>query len=299
MQHYNAKAKGDFWTVHSIRVYKEKYTQYHNKWKQRRQNKWKNPFEVPDTPTTVIKEVVVGNGKIADGEMKIDFRFTKAALERYDVLNKSDVATKCIGKDANLKLLDLFSMDIQMLLSCDAMAVKGQKEISEESADSPPAGLVPGGSVLAGGTQDGDASDGSPAPAAQPAAAAIPDYRIWQPYLPLNVKWADLGLTEPNASERAHFFPACAFFFYIDELAKAHPAVNNALHQAWQSKFKKPMNAEDLDNPPDNFTDEASAWYRATIQYMQDKLTDVQRGLRSIPLKERRCRTKASAQAKK
>jgi len=59
------------------------------------------------------------------------------------------------------------------------------------------------------------------------------------------------------------------------------------------------MNAEDLDNPPDNFTDEASEWYRATIQYMQDQLTDVQRGLRSIPLKERRCRTKASAQAKK
>ena len=190
----------------------------------------KNPFEVPDTPTTVIKEVVVGNGKIADGEMKIDFRFTKAALERYDVLNKSDVATKCIGKDANLKLLDLFSMDIQMLLSCDAMAVKGQKEISEESADSPPAGLVPGGSVLAGGTQDEDTSDGSsptasdrgpPAPAAQPAAAANPDYRYWQPYPPLNVKWAHLGLTEPNASELDHFFPACAFFFYNDEFAKA------------------------------------------------------------------------------
>ena len=95
-----------------------------------------------------------------------------------------------------------------MLLSCDAMAVKGQKEISEESAES--LGLVPGGSVLAGGTQDGDASDGSspaasdggpPAPAAQPAAAANPDYRYWQPYLPLNVKWAHLGLTEPNASE--------------------------------------------------------------------------------------------------
>ena len=53
----------------------------------------------------------------------------------------------------------------------------------------------------------------------------------------------------------------CAFFFYIDEVAKAHPAVNIALHQAWQSKFKKPMNAEDLDNLPDSFTNEASAWY--------------------------------------
>jgi hypothetical protein len=306
MQHYNAKVKGEFWTVHGIKAYKDKYTQYHSKWKQRRASKWKNPFEVPDTPTTVLKEVVVGNGKTADGEMKIDFRFTKAALERYDELNRSDVTNTCKGREANLKLLDLFSLDIQMLLSCDAMAVKGQKEISEESADT--LGLVPGGSVLTGGTQDGDASDGSspaasdggpPAPAAQPAAAANPDYRYWQPYLPLNVKWAHLGLTEPNASELDHFFPACAFFFYIDEVAKAHPAVNNALHQAWQSKFKKPMNAEDLDNPPDNFTDEASAWYRATIQYMQDKLTNVQRGLRSIPLKERRCRTKASAQAKK
>ena len=170
--------------MHSIRAYKEKYTQYHNKWKQRRQNRWKNPFEVPDTPTTVIKEVVVGNGKIADGEMKIDFRFTKAALERYDVLNKSDVATKCIGKDANLKLLDLFSMDIQMLLSCDAMAVKGQKEISEESADSPPAGLVPGGSVLAGGTQDGDASDGSSPPAADGGPPALAEQPGGQRQLP-------------------------------------------------------------------------------------------------------------------
>jgi len=60
--------------VHGIKAYKDKYTLYHSKWKQRRASKWKNPFEVPDTPTTVLKEVVVGNGKTADGEMKIDFR---------------------------------------------------------------------------------------------------------------------------------------------------------------------------------------------------------------------------------
>ena len=58
-------------------------------------------------------------------------------------------------------------------------------------------------------------------------------------------------------------------------MAKVHPAVNNALHQAWQSKFKKPMNAEDLDNPQENFSDEARLWYRATIEYIQDKLTNV------------------------
>ena len=69
----------------------------------------------------------------------------------------------CTGREAILKLLDLFSLDIQMLLSCDAMAVKGQKEISEESAESP--GLDP--PVLANGTQDRDASDGSSPPAAE------------------------------------------------------------------------------------------------------------------------------------
>ena len=175
MQHHNAKAKGEFWTVHNIRSYKDKYTLYHSKWKQLRQSKWKNPFEVPDTPTTVLKEVVVGNGKTTNGEMNIDFRFTKAALEQYDELNKSDVTTTCNGREANLKLLDLFSLYIQMLLSCDAMAVKGQKEISEESADSPDLALA-GGSVLADGARDGDVSDGSspaldgglPAPASQP-----------------------------------------------------------------------------------------------------------------------------------
>ena len=57
MQHHNAKAKGDFWTVHNIKPFKDKYMLYHSKWKQRRETKWKNP-EVPDTPTTVLKEVV-------------------------------------------------------------------------------------------------------------------------------------------------------------------------------------------------------------------------------------------------
>ena len=35
------------------------------------------------------------------------------------------------------------------------------------------------------------------------------------------VQWMELGLTDPNALECSNFFPACAFFFYIDELAKA------------------------------------------------------------------------------
>ena len=35
------------------------------------------------------------------------------------------------------------------------------------------------------------------------------------------VQWKELGLTDPNAIECAIFSPTCAFFFYIDELAKA------------------------------------------------------------------------------
>ena len=65
MQHYNAKAKGDLWIVHGIKAYKDKYTLYHSKWKQRRASKWKNPFEVPDTPTNVLNEVVMGRPRMA------------------------------------------------------------------------------------------------------------------------------------------------------------------------------------------------------------------------------------------
>jgi hypothetical protein len=31
----------------------------------------------------------------------------------------------------------------------------------------------------------------------------------------------ELGLTDANALECSNFFPACAFFFYIEKLAKA------------------------------------------------------------------------------
>ena len=59
-------------------------------------------------------------------------KFTKAALERYDELNKNpDFMTACKGPDANVKLLDLLELDIGMLLSCDLLATKGQNEIRE------------------------------------------------------------------------------------------------------------------------------------------------------------------------
>jgi hypothetical protein len=77
-------------------------------------------------------------------------------------------------------------------------------------------------------------------------------------------------------------------------LAKAHPGINNALHKAWLDKFKTPMTAEGLDKLPDTFNDEAKLWYKETIRYMQDQLTDVERGLRGLPA-TRDCRTKASA----
>jgi hypothetical protein len=40
-------------------------------------------------------------------------KFTKAALERYDELNKNpNFMTACKGPDANVKLLDLLELDI-------------------------------------------------------------------------------------------------------------------------------------------------------------------------------------------
>jgi hypothetical protein len=52
-------------------------------------------------------------------------------------------------------------------------------------------------------------------------AADKRDYLLWQPYALMVVQWKELGLTDPNAIECSSFFPACAFFFYIVELAKA------------------------------------------------------------------------------
>jgi hypothetical protein len=78
----------------------------------RRQNRWNEPFEIHDTLPIVLKEMVGSDGKL--GEMKIDMKFTKAALERYDQLNKNpDFMTACKGLDANVKLLDLLELDIR------------------------------------------------------------------------------------------------------------------------------------------------------------------------------------------
>ena len=269
--------------------------QFQKNFKHQRQNKWKDPFQVIDTPPIVLKEMVVGEEK-ERGEMKFEMRFTKEALERYDDLNKSaDFMAACKGRDACLKLLDLLTLDIQMLLSCDHMAMKGQSKIREDS----PASQGLERSVLQEAPSDADRSpdphgDSGPAKDSQPEKAA--DYLFWLPYNPTAVKWTEQGLTDPNVFERSNFFPACAFFFYIEELAKAHPAINNALHKAWLEKFKKPMSAEDLDEPPVTFNDQAKNWYKETIKFLQDKLTEVQRGLRGLPLKARACRTKATAQ---
>jgi hypothetical protein len=60
----------------------------------------------------VLKEMVGSDGKL--GEMKIDMKFTKAALERYDELNKNpDFMTARKGPGANVKLLDLLELDIE------------------------------------------------------------------------------------------------------------------------------------------------------------------------------------------
>lgn len=302
MQHKNAKSKAEFWSSSGIKPFKQKYSNYQTWYKFRRQGQWSNPFEVRDTLPIVLKDMVVGPGKEL-GEMTIDMRFTKADLERYDELNKTpDFMTACKGPEANLKLLDLLALDIRMLLSCDPLAQKGKNEIPEDSSTPDEAG----GAVLPEAASDADHSD--PGSALEDPQQTLPepqqtddsDYLRWVPYSPMLVRWTEQGLTDPTAIGSSKFFPACAFFFYIDALAKAHPDINNALHKAWLAKFKTPMSAADLDKPPDTFNDEAKQWYTETINYMQDKLTDVERGLRGLPMKElplRRARTKASEKA--
>ena len=70
--------------------------------------------------------------------------------------------------------------------------------------------------------------------------------------------------------------PTCTFYFYINILPRKFPDVNNALHAAWQTKYKKPMSAEALDEPPLSFDEQAQMWYKATIDYMRSKLSDKQ-----------------------
>ena len=90
-----AEVRGELWTVHNIKSYKDRHLQFQSKWRQPQQNKWKTPFEFPEIPTIVLKLMAVGEGKTTDGVIKIDLRFTKAVLERYNELNKSNVITTC------------------------------------------------------------------------------------------------------------------------------------------------------------------------------------------------------------
>jgi len=302
MHHKTSKSKADFWSPSGLKSSKDKYLKFQKMYQHRRQNRWNEPFEVHDALPIVLKDMAESDGKL--GEMKIDMKFTKTALERYDELNKNpDFMTVCKGPDAQIKLLDLLELDIRILLSCDLLATKGRGEIRADSPRSPDPTGGTGGSVLRDATSDADNSDSSGGrdgsrdkSTADESAPDGCEYLRWQPYAPMDVQWKELRLTAENATECSNFFPACAFFFYIDELGKAHPEINNALHKAWLRKFKKPMSAEDLDPPPDTFNAEAKNWYQATIGYLQDKLTDVERGLRGLPRKERRvARTKAVA----
>jgi hypothetical protein len=280
MQHVNGKSRADFWTASGVKQLKDKYSQFQKQYKFRRQSHWKSPFEVPETDPIVLDNMVVGEGQEV-GEMKIDMLFTKEALDRYDELNKSpDFLGGCKNKDTASRLLDLLLLDIRILLSCDPLATKGRKEIREDSP-----GLPGGGAPIVSAADGDDASDNGAQASDGPQAKA--DYMYWTPYSPMAVKWTEMGLTDPNVIESSKFFPACSFFFYIDALSKEHPDINNALHKAWLDKFKKPMAAIDLDEPPETFSEEARLWYSSTVEYLQGQLNDTERALRGLPPKQR------------
>ncbi len=92
-----------------------------------------------------------------------------------------------------------------MLLSCDLLATKGQNEISENSP-SPDARAARTRAQLKNRSQ----------------LQLTNVTTCFGSHMPkMVVQWKELGLTDPNAIECSNFFPACVFFFYIDELAKA------------------------------------------------------------------------------
>jgi len=259
MKHTNANATGDFWAVHDVKSKAASYSAFQKAYKHRRSvtGHLKEPFRIPSAPVLVLKDMVAPGNSSKTVELKIDMTFTADDLKQYDTLNKTPELFKgCKSKERYAQLLELLALDLRFLLACDE-AAKHPKQLlagtEEEAGDQ---------SVLARG---GDGNDDSEQEGTDPKAPSSPakktqtvsDCRFWQPYAPEAVAWNDLGFSDDGASEREDFMPACAFFFYIDILPRKFPDVNNALHAAWQTKYKKPMSAEALDEPPLNFDEQA------------------------------------------
>ena len=103
-----------------------------------------------------------------------------------------------------------------------------------------------------------------------------------------------------DSADLYSFWPACILFFYVPDLPKKFPKVDNALHKLWQQTYKSAMKAEDLDSTPITFTDEEAVWCKKSIESLQRLLTDAQREERGLPTGLRRgtARTKKSAQDK-
>lgn len=273
----SGQATGNFWEVHAVKPKAAAYTTYQKAFKHRRSYYLKEPFTVPGAPKVVLKSMVAPGDNSKTVEMPIDMTFTANDLERYDALNKTpELMNKgCKGKERFGQLLELLALDLRYLLVCDQLA-QHPKEVLPEITDE-----SQGRGVLQQGSRSNDVSDTdgdkTPPPPPPPKPTAASDFRLWQPYRPEAIPWNDLGFSDADASERDNFMPACAFFFYIDILPEKFPDVNNALHAAWQTKHNKAMSADALAQPPLSYDEQAQDWYKATIEYMQEKLTDKQR----------------------
>ena len=276
--------KGDFWTA-ARKTTKTSYGQYIDKAKARLANHLKEPFQLAGAPPHIISGWNV-SGKKETEDKKFDLRFTQTDLDEYKSLTakSKDFMTTCTNTDARENLLHLLALDIRYLIICDYLGTFPPTAIPPEEVGNP--------AVLRDGDQDDDNSgnensgDRRPTPPTPGKAKRSQDdnFTSWLPNSPDSIGWSDLGFTDEDASDRKNFVPACAFFFYIPELASKYVEVNNALHMHWHRKFKGPMKADDFKAAPHGFDDAEADWLSETIETMISKLNDDQRAERGLPV---------------
>lgn len=286
----HGESKKDFWTGRGPQ--KAQYNQYIEKARARLQNHLKTPFQVAGVePLTLTGWNLVGEKDPAD--VVIHYRFTQEELDEYKRLNdkSKEFMVTCSSKDGRQNLLSLLALDHRYLIICDQLPTHRKEPIQPGIESAATAAL------LRDGTDDDDRSvdDNNPADQANGRGATPPtpvtkdqsrdgDFRKWMPNRPHAIPWNDLGFSAPDAPDRKNFLPACAFFFFIPELAARYVDVNNALHRHWLSKFKDPMKAADFDAGPLGFEDDEVEWLKANIELMVEKLSDDERAERGLPV---------------
>ena len=283
---------------------KKKLTDYQKQWKARRTHILKEPFFIADAPDHK-KNGVYMIGKKDLQEIVVDLCFKEKDLEQYDTLNSNICFLKdqCKTKANCQQLYEWLGLEMRFLVALDAIAQYQSRPIDPVA----PAG----GASAATPSTPGDKNDDADKPSDdEPAAGGGAPPRRQDPHHFLNwdvadslfsIPWNEMGFADvQDSADLYSFWPACILFFYVPDLPKKFPKVDNALHKLWQQTYKSAMKAEDLDSTPITFTDEEAEWCKKSIESLQRLLTDAQREERGLPTGLRRgtARTKKSAQDK-